>query len=184
MKKFILIGLFCISLMPCQAQYKDVERQVENITFLYADKLCYFKEWMLPDNFRAVDFEDFYIVSLYKDGEVETLDDGSWLMLYEKMMYGSSLESYVTGFLVETYGYSLYEADAIWAKYEYKAKDYLSRLIQDSGKVEALYVEYCKDRENFVKALKTKYFGEIDEDVARRAAALKEEYLIPIGEGR
>ena len=160
MKKFILLGLFCIFLMPCQAQQKDVERQVESLTFLYADKLIYFKEWMQPDNFRHVTFTDFYIVSLYKDGKVETLDGGMSLHLYEHFCGGSSLESNVTGFLVETYGYSADEADAIWEKYEYKAKDYFSRLIQDSRKVEALYVEYCKDRDNFVKALKTKYFGE------------------------
>lgn len=181
MKKFILFGLFCISLMPCQAQQKDVERQVESLTFLYAEKLCYFKEWMHPDNFKCVDFEDFYIMSLYKDGEVDTLMDGLMLKWYEDLYGGSSLESNVTGFLVETYGYSFDEADAIWAKYEYKAKDYFSRLIQDSGKVEALYVEYRKDRENFVKALKTKYFGEMDEVSAREIAALKEEYLMPIG---
>lgn len=171
MRKFILMGLFCISLIPCQAQQKDVERQVESLTFLYAEKLSYFKEWLHPDNFVAVDFVDFYIVSLYKEGEVDTLEEGVLLLAYEEIYGGSSLESNVTGFLVETYGYSLDEADAIWAKYGYKAKGYLSRLIQDGEKVEASYVEYCKDREHFVEQLRVKY----EETVREREQKLFED---------
>lgn len=175
MRKFILVGLFCISLMPCQAQHKDVERQVESITFLYAEKLCYFKEWLHPDNFWCVDFSDFYIVSSYKDGKVDTLEEGALLLAYEEICGGPSLESNVTGFLVETYGYSLDEADVIWAKYEYKAKGYLSRLIQDGEKVEASYVEYCKDREHFVEQLRVKYYKKDEETVREREQKLFED---------